>query len=197
MTFFSRRAFLAWLAATVPFAVIIRRAHTAAVLRFRADSATLEALAEAVLPSEIGTHGSAVEAASFRDWAAGYREGVEVAHGYGTSRLHSTGPTPMTRWAKQLDALEVAARNTHHLFFRELAVAQRQAIVRSALQSERLDRIPDVGAANHVVVALLAYFYASSAANDLCYESKIGRLTCRPLSASPRKPLPMLKISER
>ena len=37
----------------------------------------------------------------------------------------------------------------------------------------------------------------SSAANDLCYEAKIGKQTCRPLANSTRKPLPLLKVSER
>jgi hypothetical protein len=48
-----------------------------------------------------------------------------------------------------------------------------------------------------VALALIAHFYESSAATDLCYEAKIGRATCRPLADSHRKPLPMLKLSER
>jgi hypothetical protein len=48
-----------------------------------------------------------------------------------------------------------------------------------------------------VSLALLAHFYDSSTATDLCYQSQIGEKTCRPLSASGRKPLPFLKVSER
>ena len=52
-------------------------------------------------------------------------------------------------------------------------------------------RIPSVGAANHVALALLGHFYSSSEANDRCYQANIGKQTCRPLGASSRKPLPM------
>jgi hypothetical protein len=48
-----------------------------------------------------------------------------------------------------------------------------------------------------VAVALLAHFYGTPAATDLCYNAQIGRQTCRPLSAQARKPLPMIKLSER
>ena len=42
-------------------------------------------------------------------------------------------------------------------------------------------------------VALLAHFYASPAATDLCYEARIGKDTCRPLAQSSRKPLPLAR----
>ena len=194
---FSRRTFLASLAATVPVAMIVRRAHAAAVLHIQADPATLEALAEVLLPSALGQAGLGAEVAAFRDWSAGYRESAELNHGYGTSRLRSAGPTPLTRWAQQLDGLDREARDKHQRNFRELGAAERQAIVRAALQGERLDRNPGVAEANHVAVALLVHFYASPAATNLCYQANIGKLTCRPLAASARKPLPMLKLSER
>jgi hypothetical protein len=60
-----------------------------------------------------------------------------------------------------------------------------------------MDRMPGIADASHVSLALLAHFYDSSAANDLCYEAKIGKATCRPLADSARKPLPLLKVSER
>jgi hypothetical protein len=193
----SRRTFLASLAASVPLAVIARRAHAAAVTHLQTDHATLDALGEAVLPSSLGRAGISAEVAAFRDWGAGYHENAELNHGYGTSRLRSTGPTPMTRWSTQLDALDAAARTKHKQSFRETTIAQRQELVRVALQGERLDRMPAARDANHVAIALLAHFFDSSAANDLCYEAKIGKATCRPLGASGRKPLPMIRMSER
>ena len=42
-------------------------------------------------------------ATAFRDWGAGYREGAELVHGYGTSRLR-------THRADAADALDEAAR---------------------------------------------------------------------------------------
>jgi hypothetical protein len=193
----SRRSFLSSLAAALPLTVLIRRAHAAAVLHLESDPATLDALAAAVLPSELGRTGLTRVAREFRDWGAQYHENAELVHGYGTSRLRSTGPTPLTRWTSQLDELEAQARATHQRRFSDLTVAQRADLVRAALQSQRVDRLPSVADANHVAIALLAHFYDSSAANDLCYNAQIGRQTCRPLSASSRKPLPMIKLRER
>jgi hypothetical protein len=193
----SRRTFLASLSTVLPLAAVVRRAHAAAIIHLQGNPGTLDALAECVLPSALGKAGVSREAAALRDWGAGYHEGAEINHGYGTSRLRSTGPTPVTKWATQLDGLDAAARAKYQLGFRELTIPQRQEIVRAALQGQRLDRMPSVADANHVALALLAHFYESSAAADLCYESMIGKATCRPLSASLRKPLPMLKVSER
>jgi gluconate 2-dehydrogenase subunit 3-like protein len=193
----SRRTFLSSLAAALPLTVLLRRAHAAAVIHLESDPATLDALAAAILPSELGRAGLAKAARDFRDWGANYHESAELVHGYGTSRLRSTGPTPLTRWTTQLDELEAQSRSTHQRRFSELTVAQRSDLVRAALQGQRLDRMPPVVDANHVAVALLAHFYDSSAANDLCYGAQIGRQTCRPLTASSRKPLPVIKLRER
>ena len=187
----SRRRFLASLAAAVPLAVVARRAHAAAVRHLESDPATLDALGEAILPSQLGRAGVARAVAAFRDWGKNYRENAELVHGYGTSRLRTTGPTPATRWATQLDALDAAAQSKYVRPFRSIKVGERADLVREALKGERLDRLPNVTDANHVAVALLAHFYESSAAADLCYQARIGRQTCRPLAKQSRKPLPL------
>ena len=69
--------------------------------------------------------------------------------------------------------------------------------MRDALKGERLDRMPAVVDASHVALALLAHFYDSPGAADLCYEAQIGRQTCRPLAAQANKPRPMLKVLEK
>lgn len=193
----TRRGFLASVAAAVPLAVIVRRAHAAAVEHVQADPATLDALAMTVLPSRLGRAGITREAAGFRDWAAKYRENAELVHGYGTSRLRSTAPTPFTRWSAQLDQLDADAQRLRQRRFRDLSPPDREQIVRDALKSERLDRMPAVVDANHVAVALLAHFYDSSGAADLCYEAQIGRQTCRPLAAQASKPRPVLRVLEK
>jgi hypothetical protein len=193
----SRRSFLTSLAAALPLTALVRRAHAAAVIHLESDPATLDALAAAVLPSELGNAGTTRAAREFREWGAKYHENAELVHGYGTSRLRSTGPTPLTRWTTQLDELEAQAQRTHQRHFHDLTVTQRADLVRAALEGERLDRMPSVGDANHVAIALLANFFDSAAAADLCYNAQIGRQTCRPLSASSRKPLPMIKLRER
>jgi Gluconate 2-dehydrogenase subunit 3 len=193
----SRRRFLASVAAALPLTAVVRRAHAAAVNYLESDPATLDALAVAVLPSELGRAGAMRVAREFRDWGAKYRENAELVHGYGTSRLRATGATPLTRWTTQLDELEAQAQSKHQQRFRDLTVAQRTELVRSALAGQRLDRMPSVVDANHVAIALLAHFYDSPAATDLCYTAQIGKQTCRRLSAQARKPLPMIKLSER
>jgi len=197
MTGISRRRFLASLAAAVPVAAVVRRAHAAAVSHLEAEPATLDALGEAILPSQLGRAGITRAVAAFRDWGTGYHENAELVHGYGTSRLRSTGPTPLTRWTMQLDALDTSAQSKHARAFKTLTVAERTALVRDALKGERLDRLASVVDANHVAVALLAHFYDSPDAANLCYQAQIGRQTCRPLAQQARKPLPMLKVTER
>jgi hypothetical protein len=193
----SRRTFLASLASAVPLAVIVRRAHAAAIVHLTSEPATLDALAEAVLPSSLGRAGITKEVAAFREWGDGYREGAELNHGYGTSRLRSLGPTPLTKWSAQLDDLDARAQSKHQRSFRDLAVSDRVELVRAVLEGQRIDRMPGIADASHVSLALLAHFYDSSAADDLCYEAKIGKATCRPLAASSGKPLPLFKVSDR
>ena len=184
MPVLSRRAFVGTLAAAIPAAALVRRAHALAVDDLSSDPRTLRALGEAVLPSELGTAGTASAVDLFQRWIAGYREGAELLHGYGTSTLEKAGPTPATKWAKQLARLEA-----HR--FAELSLDRRREMVRAELTELKIDRIGSVGRAPHVAVALLAHFYASPEATDLCYQAKIGKQTCRPLATSSRQPLPL------
>ena len=187
----SRRAFLGWLAAALPAATLVRRAHAAAVSDLAADPRTLRAVGGAVLPAELGAGGTTLAVNSFQRWIAGYREGAELLHGYGTSRLGHSGPTPATRWASQLGQIDARARKQHGRAFADLPVAVRRDMIRDDLAAMKVERLPSVGRAPHVALALLAHFYASPRATDLCYDAQIGRQTCRPLSASPRRPLPL------
>src|SRR2546423_5407349 len=110
MPVLSRRAFLGWLAASLPAAALVRRAHALAIDDIVASPRILHAVGEAVLPASLGSSGIAAAVDRFQRWIAGYREGAELLHGYGTSKLEQAGPTPATRWAAQLDQLEASAR---------------------------------------------------------------------------------------
>jgi hypothetical protein len=183
----SRRAFLAWAAGAVPLAAVVRRAHALSVAALWTDGApsqTLRALGEVVLPSELGAEARTRAVDAFRRWMAGYREHAELTHGYGTSRIRYSAPTPVTRWTSQLDALDAAARKQHGMSFASLDVGRREQLVRAALTGAKTDRMPAVGEADHMAVALVAHFYASPVATDLCYGVAIGRESCRPLAAS-------------
>ena len=194
MSRLSRRAFLGALAAAVPAAALVRRAHAAAVDDLAASPRSLHALGEAVLPSELGRAGTLAAVAGFQRWIAGYRENVELVHGYGTSALERSGPTPATRWAAQLDALDRTARAQGARSFAALPLDLRREIVRRDLEALKADRIGAVGRAPHVALALLAHWYDTPDATDRCYQARIGKESCRPLAASARKPLPLAGV---
>ena len=187
----SRRAFLGWLAASIPATALVRRAHAASVDALSTSPRTMRALGEAILPTELGTAGMATHVDRFQRWIAGFRENTELVHGYGTSALERAGPTPATRWARQLETLDASARRRHATSFADLPLEQRRELVRDELTAMKAERIGAIGRAPHVALALLAHFYATPEANDLCYEAKIGKQTCRPLAACSRQPLPL------
>ena len=194
MSWLSRRAFLGTLAASVPVAVFVRRAHAAAVHELSTDAGVLHALGAAVLPSELGVAGTAAAVDAFQRWISGYREHAELLHGYGTSALAYSSPTPATRWAAQLDALQKAARRDGSPSFAALPLERRRTLVRSALATLTVTGMPAVGQSPHVAVALLSHWYGGADATDRCYHASIGALQCRPLAASPRAPLPLAGV---
>ena len=188
----SRREFMGWLAGLIPAAAVVRRAHATSIAYLTAAPETLDALGAAVLPAELGRAQAGQVVDGFRRWIDGYRENAELNHAYGNSRLRFSGPTPATRWAKQLDDLDASARATHGGSFSTLTIAQRQQLVRPLIAAERgIPGSPDGG--THVALALLGFFYGSPLATDLCYEAAIGKSTCRPLGDSSKRPLPRMK----
>ncbi len=186
---FARRRFLLGLAGLMPLPFLARRFHAAAVAAL--DPARLRALAVAVLPSELGPLGVERVVAGFERWLAGYREGAELLHGYGTGEIRRAGASPALRWSAQLERLNVAARNSFRRSFTDLATEPRQALVREALAGERLGGLPQVDRAPHLALGLLAFFYQSPEAADLCYGVAIGRNSCRSLATSREAPLPL------
>ena len=191
MPWLSRRAFLGTLAAAVPVAAIARRAHAAAIHELGTTPETLHALGAAILPSELGANGIVTAVNAFQHWIGGYREHVELLHGYGTSALTYSGPTPATRWAMQVDALDRAARRSGSRSFAALTLEHRQQLVRAELGALNVTALPAVDRAPHVALALLSHWYGSTDATDRCYRASIARFQCRPLAASGRVPLPL------
>jgi hypothetical protein len=185
----ARRRLIKGLAALAPLPFVARRFHRFAVADL--DPALLRALGAAVLPSELRSDGVARAVAGFERWLAGYREGAEVLHGYGSGEIRRTGPSPALRWAGQLRELDQAARKTGGKPFAALEPAPRQQLVRAALVGSQSAGLSSVDRAPHVAVGLLAFFYGSPEAADLCYGARIGRNGCRPLEESPRMPLPL------
>ncbi len=152
------------------------------------NATLLDALGDAVLPAALGADGVARAIAEFQRWMDGYEPGAEANHGYGTGRIEQLPADPRPRWRSQLTALDTDARR-NGASFSALPRERRQALVRAALQNERGDALPNPLLARHVALALLAHFYDSSAATDLCYDAQIGRQQCRPLSAQRQQPV--------
>ena len=191
MPVLTRRRFVAWVAGAVPIALVTRRADALGTAWIAGEPEVLRALAEAVLPSELGAAGAAKVSRDFLRWMDEYKDGAEIVHGYGTSALRYTPSSPRPAWAVQLERMGSRLSALGSRQFTAMSLDERRAIVRDELKGERLDRLPAVASASHVAVALLSFYYDSSEAADLCYNAKIGRQTCRPLAANPRKPLPI------
>jgi hypothetical protein len=194
----TRRTFIGWLSAVgAALGIGVRprasRAETPVSTEQNGalDAAILKGVADAVLPSELGNEGIATVSRAFTQWIGGYRVGVELVHPYGSTELRRTGESPVSRWRSQLAALDSAAREKHRKAFPALTRDQKRELVMSALGSERLNRLPDPLQATHVAMALLAWYFATPGAVDLCYNARIDRNQCRPLVHASRQPLPL------
>jgi hypothetical protein len=199
----SRRTFVGWLSGLGAALGIGVRARPAGAEIDLAEqgaglsTAMVRSLAEAELPGELGDDGFARVSRGFTQWVAGYRPGVELVHPYGSAEIRQTGASPAARWRAQLAALDREARQKHRRAFSALTRVQRRELVAAALSAERTNRMPDPLDANHVGMALIAWYFATPDAVDLCYNARIGRNQCRPLVNAPRQPLPLREAGGR
>lgn len=195
----SRRTFVSWLSglsAALGIGVRARsvEATPSSVLPSQGaglDASILRAVADSVLPSELGPDGVSRVSRAFSQWTGSFRAGAELVHPYGSATIRRTGESPASRWRSQLVALDDAARARHQRAFSSLTIPQRRGIITTALAGERLNRLPEPLDAQHVAMALLAWYFTSPDAVDLCYNARIGRNSCRPLVTAPRQPLPL------
>jgi hypothetical protein len=163
--------------------------ETATPPRTLPNATTLGALGEAVLPGALGAAGIERAVSEFDRWMQAYQPGAEANHGYGTGKIERLTADPRTQWRAQLAALDADARREGAPSFSVLPRDARQTIVRTALAGERGESLSSPLAARHVALALLAHFYDSPAATDLCYDAQIGRQQCRPLAAQRQQPV--------
>src|SRR5262245_3574295 len=143
---------------------------------------TLDAIAEVVLPSELGVPGRRGVVDAFLRWHRDYREGVDTDHGYGFTRIRQTGPSPARAYPAQMAAL--GAR------FAEQPAADRRAAIAASIAAAGIERLPARPNGDHVATDLMAFYFNSSAAADLCYRANIGRDACRGLPGSENPPSP-------
>jgi len=147
----------------------------------------LSAIAEVVLPGELGAGGRRQALTDFVRWVENYREGAETDHGYGVTRLRRTSASPASGYATQLASLQAAASGR----FPDLPPAERRALVEKAIAAARIDRLPSRPTGAHIAADLMAHYFNSPAATDLCYGAEIGRERCRGLAGSDQRPSPV------
>ncbi len=153
----------------------------------------LQAVGEVMLPqSALKPEGVARVIGDFQKWLDGFEPVAEQDHPYLTSSEIVYGPPdPRGLWQSQLEALDLESRKELGKPFRNLSLQERRRMIERALRAERLDRLPAPAEATHVAIGVAAFFYSTSEANDLCYETSIGRWQCRGLDSSTQKPAPL------
>jgi hypothetical protein len=156
------------------------------------DRATLEALGRIVLPvTTLGGAGVARVVGDFLTWLDGFEAVAERDHPYGSGDIRYGPPHPAPLWQSQLEALDIEAGKRFDKAFVDLAGTRQREILERQLPEHIPDDMPYAGAATHVAIGLIAWFYATPEANDLAHEAKIGRESCRGLESGAAKPEPL------
>jgi hypothetical protein len=168
-------------------------AAAAAVPILRADELPqdqvflLRDVAATVLPSALGSKGQNDAVDNFLRWIREYQEGVALSHGYGEPRLVKSGPTPAPGYSKQLIALQQVAQARGGRFG-ALPLDVRRQLLDEAFKSADVRNLPGRPDGKHVVADLMSHYFRSSAANDLCYNARIGRNTYRAIRVTTVRP---------
>jgi hypothetical protein len=175
----------------VPLEADLSAEALAKVDELTADQAfVLRDVARTVLPSTIGPKGQDEAVDNFLRWIRDYKEGVPLSHGYGEPRLVKSGPSPAPGYAKQIAALQAAAKAKGGRFG-ALSLVDRRALLDEAFTSADVRNLPGRPDGKHVVADLMAHYFRSSGANDLCYNARIGRNTYRAIRVTTVRPEPL------
>jgi hypothetical protein len=172
-------------AVVVPLGRVRRRAE-AGVLPEK-SLATLREVAAVALPSALGRRSTDQVVARFADWVRDYKAGVSMEHGYGRPRLRTTEPLPVENYIRQLADIDQAGGQR----FARLGRDARRAILEKTLNEAKVENLPNRPTGEHVVSDLVAFYFHSSEANDLCYRANIGMLKCRNLASLAKRPEPL------
>ncbi len=146
----------------------------------------LRAVAEVVLPTELGRTGHQQVVAGFRTWASGYQAVPELDHGYGTSEIRYGPPDVVPAWRAQLEALDLEATKRYDAGFTSLEAPLRDALVRGHINEG--PEMPSPLHARHVAVALLSYWLSTPEATNRCYGVSVSPRTCRSIESAPEEP---------
>ena len=157
------------------------------------ERTTLEAVGRIVLPKKaLGDDGISAVLDDFAGWLSGFEPVAELDHPYlWTDEIAYGPPDPAPLWKSQLEALELEATKRHEMRYSELSVEAQRAILDRQMPRDVGAELPYAGAAPHVAIGVLAYFYRTSKANDLGYGAAIEKQTCRGLDSGPDEPAPL------
>jgi hypothetical protein len=166
---------------------------TAATTFSPTEMETLHAIAEVVLPAEIGADARRKAVTTFVAWFANYRQGADMGHGYGASTLRApSGPSQFSRYASQFTALDATARSRGGQTFRALPASDRRAIAEQLLNDPQpVNRLPAQPTGANLVADLMGSYFTSADAWDTCYRAEIQRDSCRTLDNSAEPPRPV------
>jgi hypothetical protein len=151
------------------------------------DEIRLRALAEVVLPRELSDAARAQVVDGFLRWIRNYREGAEMDHGYGFTRLRRTPTSPAARYPAQLAALDRAAQ-AKGSSFESIDAGGRRAVVSASIDAAKIERLPVHPTGEHIATDLMGFYFHGEAANDLAYRAAIRRDSCRGLPGSESTP---------
>jgi hypothetical protein len=152
--------------------------------------AMLHEISPTVLPASLGADRIRGTVDRFVQWTRGYREGIALSHGYGHPRLQKTGASPVPAYVSQLAALDAEARAKGGRWS-ALDLETRRALVDAAFTNANVRTLPPRPMGQHVVADLMAFYFRSSEANDVCYSALIQREVCRPIAITIRRPQPL------
>ena len=124
------------------------------------------------------------------EWIREYKEGVALSHGYGEPRLVKSGPSPAPGYSNRSRALQQAAQARGGRFG-ALPIEVRRELLDAAFKAADVRNLPGRPDGKHVVADLMAHYFRSSAANDLCYNARIGRNTYRAIRVTTVRPQPL------
>lgn len=148
---------------------------------------TLRAVAEAVLPAELGDDGRERAVAAFERWCEGLEPVAELSHPYLVPETRYSGPDPRPGWAAELEGLDKECMSRHGVSLAGLDTAGRRKLLEQPLEGAG----PGLGSpanGGHVAAALMAHFYSSPVATDLCYGVTIAKQQCRGLEGAGARP---------
>jgi len=151
---------------------------------------TLRAIAEVVLPAAIGASKRDQAVSEFVTWVRNYKEGADMGHSYGASRLSTaSGSSPAARYPAQFTALDKSAEAAGIASFAGLPLDRRRALIEAALNTPQpVTRMPARPTGANLIADLMGFYFNGADGYNLAYNAAIDRDTCRGLEGSDKAP---------